>query len=131
MKPGHDSERGSGTVMALGVIAVLMILMGLVHTLSAVGAARTQAAAAGDLAALAAADAARGLLVGDPCSVAEDVAAANEATLEDCTVGGAEPTEVWVVVSRPVLAGQGLGGVDLSVLRAYSTSRAGPPEALP
>lgn len=125
-----QEQRGSGTVAALGVIAVLIVLLGLVAVLGAASTAKSQAVRAADLAALAAADTARGLTIGDPCTVAEQVAARNGAQLQECTVGGEYPTEVTVTVSRDsgvVVISHLIPAVHLN---AVSTSRAGPPEAL-
>ncbi|WP_120006752.1 Rv3654c family TadE-like protein [Nesterenkonia muleiensis] len=132
MKPHHpQDERGSGTVVAVGIIAVLIVLLALVALLGAAAAAKTQAARAADLAALAAADTARGMNTGDPCTVAEEVAARNNAVLQKCSVGGDYPTEVTVTVSRDsdvVVISHILPAMALA---ATGTSRAGPPEALP
>lgn len=124
-------ERGSGTVLALGIITVLMILLALISLLGAAAVAKTQAVRAADLAALAAADTARGLSSGDPCTVAERVVARNGAVLAECVVGGEFPTEVTVSVTRgfdpPVLSAV----LPLRNLPATGASRAGPPEGLP
>lgn len=127
----HRDQRGSGTVAALGIIAALMILLALVVLLGAAAVAKTQAVRAADLASLAAADTARGLSTGAPCTVAEQVAARNGVVLQDCAVGGEFPTEVTVTVTRvfdvPVLS----AALPLPHLTATGTSRAGPPEGLP
>ncbi|TLP71824.1 Rv3654c family TadE-like protein [Nesterenkonia sphaerica] len=124
---GLHSERGSGTIVALGVIASLMVVMALVVVLGAAAAAKAQAHRASDLAALAAADTARGLNVGDPCTVAEQVAARNSAVLAECVVGGEFPTEVTVTVTRTFDVPDFLKAFSLPALRASGTSRAGPP----
>lgn len=124
-------ERGSGTVVAIGIIAVLMVLLALVSVLGTAAAAKAQAVRAADLSALAAADTARGLNTGDPCSVAEQVATRNGAELENCTVGGEYPTEITVTVSHEAAVVVIPDALPLSGLRASHTSRAGPPEALP
>lgn len=125
------SERGSGTVAAIGIIAVLIVLLALVAAVGAAAAAKAQAARVADLSALAAADTARGLNAGDPCTVAAHVAARNQAVLEECTVGGEYPTEVTVSVSRDsgvVVISHILPAMTLT---ATGVARAGPPEALP
>lgn len=126
------SERGSGTVLVLGMIAALVLLVGLVHLLSASATAAAQAARAADLAALAGADAARGLTSEDPCTLAEEVAAANGAQLSSCSVGGEFDTEVTVEVSRDLLEVSPLNPswLPLPEIPASGDSRAGPPEAL-
>lgn len=125
----HSQERGSGTVVAVGIIAVLIILLGLVAVLGSVAAASNRATAAADLAALAAADTARGLNTGDPCTVAQEVTGRHEVRLEDCTVGGEFPTEVTVsvAVEVDVVVLSDLLPGEMTLRRS---SRAGPPEAL-
>ena len=106
-------ERGSGTVMALG-----LILLGLSLTLglAQVGVAAAGSAAAhqaSDLAAIAGATAAP--TGGDGCATAGDYATKNGSHLETCTVSG------WMVtvrVVKPLRIGL--------VAQAQSTSRAGP-----
>lgn len=129
---GRSSERGSGTVLAVGTVAVLLLLLGVVHLVSVSAASAAQAARAADLSALAGADVARGLAPGDPCTVAEEVAARNGATLEACAVDGASGTEVTVETSVDALSRTGLrpSWWDLPRLPAYGISRAGPPEAM-
>lgn len=117
-------------MLSLALVAALIVMLVVVHTLSAVAAAKTQAAGAADLAALAGADTARGLHTGDPCTVAEQVAARNSAALQDCVVGGEHPTEVHVEVSRPVDQAALIPQLTFPQLRAAAASRAGPPEAL-
>lgn len=80
-----SAERGSGTVLALGLIMVLLILLAAVQIVSLAAASAAQAARGADLAALAAADAARGLSLGSPCTVAQEVAARNAVELTSCT----------------------------------------------
>ncbi|WP_022873683.1 Rv3654c family TadE-like protein [Nesterenkonia alba] len=127
-----SEERGSGTVLALGIIAALVMLLAVIHVVTAAATARAQAASAADLAALAAADTARGLAVGDPCTVAEQTAQRNGAEVLDCRVGGEWETEVWVTAHVELPLDPGLTGEwTLGPLRAEHTSRAGPPEALP
>lgn len=128
-KPSH-SEQGSGTVVAVGIIAVLIVLLALVFTIGAAAAAKAQAARGADLAALAAADTARGLNSGDPCTVAAEVAVRNGTVVQECIVGGEYPTEVTVSVSRDsgvVVISHILPAMTLT---STVTARAGPPEAL-
>ncbi|MCH8561518.1 flp pilus-assembly TadE/G-like family protein [Nesterenkonia sp. LB17] len=124
-----SEERGSGTVLALGLIMVLLILLAAAQTLSMVAASSAQAARGADLAALAGADAARGLSTGSPCTVAEAVAARNAVELTSCTVTGEYRTEVLVSTVVPILPERLLdaGGVDLSGLLSRGAARAGPP----
>ena len=72
-------EEGSGTVLALTIIAALLVLTVVIAGLIGVVSANRRASAAADLSALAAADAYRGLTEGDPCAVAVDLAAWNPA----------------------------------------------------
>lgn len=128
----RTSERGSGTVLALSIVTVLVMLLGVVHLISISAAAAAQSARSADLAALAGADVARGLGPGDPCTVAEEVVARNEGALESCAVGGESGTEVRVEVSVDALTRTRLrpNWLELPQLSAYGVSRAGPPEAL-
>ena len=81
-------ERGAGTVVTLGtglgIVAVFLLVLPLYAALGA----RHSVAAAADAAALAAADAASGVVPGNPCDTAERVAAANGAFVGACTVDG-------------------------------------------
>lgn len=99
----------------LGISAVLLALVLWAAVLAQVRAAGTRAASAADLAALAAADAARGLAPGEPCDVASRTAHANRAVLRECVVDG----ETVTVAVAP----QG-GPVKITPERR---SRAGPP----
>lgn len=126
------SEQGSGTVLAVAGIMLLGVFIALILALSAVGVARTQAATAADLAALAAADSARGLVPGapDPCTVAAEVAATHQVELASCEVGGEYPTEVQVTIRKEVELLAQSRALRLPTLTATMHARAGPPEAL-
>ena len=82
------NETGSGTILALGLIAMLVSLFALLQLPieEVVGKARAQVAA--DQAALAAADSLRGLATGIPCDVAALLVAQNQAKLDTCQVVG-------------------------------------------
>ncbi|MDO5749886.1 MAG: flp pilus-assembly TadE/G-like family protein [Rothia sp. (in: high G+C Gram-positive bacteria)] len=95
----ENREQGSGTVMALGIIAALIIASLLVAGMSAAVHAKTQAQNAADAAALAAADSLRGISSGDPCSIAREIAEANGAQLVGCAFPAREET-VDVRVSK-------------------------------
>jgi secretion/DNA translocation related TadE-like protein len=82
---------------------------------SAVMASR--AAAAADLAALAGADALRGVTDGEPCTVAAEVAARHAAAVLSCLEGESHTLEVRTELSE----GTVLGGA------ATGRARAGPP----
>lgn len=117
MRGRDDSkERGSGTVLGAGLALVLIILLAalMVVVQAAVGASRTAAAA--DLAALAAADAARGLTPGDPCRIAGTVAAENEVELIECQVIDGVIVDITTSLELPPPWGKATG-----------RSRAGPP----
>lgn len=118
-----DGERGSGTVLALGLVGVVLLLGVALAGLGQAQTARTQAQAAADLAALAGASAVR---VGeDGCVPARDVADRNGGTLDACTDEGRGVVAVTTHVDVPVLArltGAGDG-------RATARARAGPASA--
>lgn len=117
-----DGDRGSGTVHALTLTLVLGVLLVTVLLLAQAGIATHRAGKAADLAALAAADTARGLVAGDPCGTAGRVARENGARLERCAL--VEPERVVDVGTSVALRGPlaRLGS-------ARGVSRAGPPEA--
>ncbi len=90
-RPG--GERGSGSVLVLGVVAVLLVVgvaaTALVQAQGAMSRARTGA----DMAALAGATALSSLTrPADPCQRASQVAAANGTQLQECTVSGQDVT---------------------------------------
>ena len=93
-------EEGSGTVLALTIIAALLVLTVVIAGLIGVVSANRRASAAADLSALAAADAYRGLTEGDPCAVAADLAERHGAHLESCTFPD-RPETVEVTVAVP------------------------------
>lgn len=86
---GADSgvDAGSGTVLAVGLVAVAILLAAALAVLAQAAAARHRAEAAADLAALAAADALLGRAEGEPCARAARTAAANGAMLTSCRPG--------------------------------------------
>ena len=103
------SEEGSGTVLALTIIAALLVLTVVIAGLIGVVSANRRASAAADLSALAAADAYRGLTEGDPCAVAADLAERHGAQLESCTFPY-RPETVEVTVAVPVAGPMGMLG---------------------
>lgn len=115
------SERGSGTVSAIGVIAALLVLGIACAGLAGLIAANHRAATAADLAALAAADAARGLTTGEPCALAQIVAEHNGADLVACAQPAGRPGTVDVRTSVPFTGPFAFLGP------AEGISRAGPP----
>lgn len=124
------SERGSGTVLAVGLAGVLCTLLVAGVTLLGVVAAAHRAAAAADLAALAGAQSLAGAqpLPGtrpvaggravDGCGRARAIARAHDADVVGCTRRG---EEIWVRVTVPV------GWAPPGVPRvAQASARAGP-----
>jgi TadE-like protein len=103
------SEEGSGTVLALTIIAALLVVTVVIAGLIGAVSANRRASAAADLSALAAADAYRGLTEGDPCAVAADLAARHGAHLESCTFPD-RPETVEVTVAVPVAGSMGILG---------------------
>ena len=112
-------ERGSGTVLVLGIVAVLLAMAvcagGLIQAQAAAGKARSAA----DLAALGGATALSSVLApADPCEVAERVARANGAEVTTCSVTGEDvvvevSVEARVLgVSRPAVSSARAGPVD-------------------
>lgn len=94
--------RGSGTVLAVGIIAAILILAGALLVALIAHAVHTRASVAADAAALAAANTASGRIRGDPCANAAAVAVAHEAQLTKCDSSFAETT-VEVMTSAGVL----------------------------
>ena len=109
-------ERGSATVVMLGVIAVVLMLTISGLFLASAVLASHRARAAVDLAALAAAGALmRGEPAGTACEVAAQVAAVNHGRMQECVAAG---TEVRLTVGVP----SGMRGLGIVTAR----SRAGP-----
>nr|WP_267313542.1 Rv3654c family TadE-like protein [Arthrobacter sp. 260] len=98
----RGGEVGAGTVLTCGFALLLMSLIAAMVLLAQAGATASRAATAADLAALAAADASRGLIPGDPCTVAAETAAAQGATLQSCSRAGPGGTVVEVRTSARV-----------------------------
>lgn len=115
---GTEQERGSGTILSLGLGLVLVTAVLLVILLGQAATLASRAAAAADLSALAAADAARGLRNGVPCTVAAEIAARDGARLDSCELQG--PSGDIAEVRTSVNGAFGLG-------RGEGRARAGPP----
>lgn len=111
------SDRGSMTVMVLGVIAGALVLAVLVGGLVRGVTARGQAQGAADLAALAAGEVAA---VGGPapCETARRVAERNGAALLSCQIGDGGMVDLATVVAVQPLPGW--------QQTARATARAGP-----
>ena len=124
--PRGDS--GAAAVLALGLSAVLLVLVLVASVVADLLAARQRAAAAADLGALAGAPA---VLRGEAeaCAAAAFVVRTNGGVLRECALDGAD---VRVVVSaRPrgrwvTWLGDLLGGVPEPTVRAHAGLRAEP-----
>jgi secretion/DNA translocation related TadE-like protein len=97
----NDRDGGAGTVLALGLVAILCALVLACAGLGAAVVARHRAASAADLAALAGADRSLGRTPGDPCQAAAGVVRANDAVLTRCRVGPDGSVTVAVLVRLP------------------------------
>lgn len=109
-------ERGAGTVLAAGLALTVLLVMAVVLLFAQAAVFAGRAASAADLAALAAADALRGLTEGEPCTVALQVAARHGAALVSCVEGAGQTVEVRTELVERTLAGPATGH-----------ARAGPP----
>ncbi|WP_152978081.1 MULTISPECIES: Rv3654c family TadE-like protein [Micrococcales] len=114
-------DRGSGSVLAVALLGAIMVMVVFVIAAGQAAWAHHRARTAADLAALAAADAARGLTSGEPCAVARRVAEANGARLVGCCPPSdrGEVRDVRVEADVPAWLGR-LGPVT-------GLARAGPP----
>jgi len=112
-------DRGSGTVLALGLIAVAFVLGLALAALASAQGARGQAQAAADLAALAAATALQGGW--QACPTADETAARNGAVVVACVEQG--HGVVRVDVTREATGWAGALGT------ARAAARAGPASA--
>lgn len=110
-------DRGSATVWVLALSGVLLSLGAAAVVVLTAVAARHQAEAAADLAALAAAGSAVSGSA-DPCAAAASIASANRAVLQACSVDAGDVVQVRVGV-RVTLA-------SLGVRWAHASARAGP-----
>lgn len=105
------SEAGSGSTLALAIIAATAALSLTLITAIGAFAVHTRASVAADAAALAAADTASGRLPGDPCGRASLIAAAHDASLASCDSSRTESvvtvtTEFgWFTVAATARAG--------------------------
>ena len=115
-EPQESPEHGAGTVLALGLGMLVIAAAVLIVLLAQSAAMAFRASAAADLAALAAADAARGITPGAPCAVAADVARRNGARVLSCLEGSGSTVQVRTELDTHTP----LGG-------ATGLARAGPP----
>jgi secretion/DNA translocation related TadE-like protein len=86
---GSTADRGSGSVVAVGLVGAIVALGAGLLGISTVLVEHRRIAGAADAGALAAADAASGLVAGEPCARALAVVAENGAQLDSCTISGA------------------------------------------
>lgn len=85
LRPPWTDETGSGTATVLGTALLAAGLLAAVLAVGESAVVSARASGAADLAALAAADARRGLTDHDPCGIAEDTAERNGAVVTACT----------------------------------------------
>lgn len=93
-------ESGAAVALALGLVALLVLVAAVALGVTALVAGHRKAQAAADLAALAAASSLRE--GADPCAEAHEIAAANEASVTSCAVQG-QTVSVSVVVQIALL----------------------------
>ena len=104
-------ERGTGTILALGLISATLTLFVGIASLSQVFVKSAQLQASADTAALAAADSLRGLTTGFPCEEAKQIAELNMAYLFECRIVGfsvqvkLRSEALGIVLSAEALAG--------------------------
>jgi secretion/DNA translocation related TadE-like protein len=110
---GREHERGSASVLSIGILGALVLLSAGVVTVAGAAVTKQRVSGAADAAALAAADAASGAHAGIPCGEAERLAAANDTVIVACSVDG---TVVAVTASAHYL------GFEVTI-----EARAGPP----
>lgn len=96
----HDE--GASTAMMLTVFAALMLLLAAALSLVQVHVAASRAAVAADLAALSAADAARGLMVGEPCALAAQTVETHGAVMTECDVAAPGVAYIRVQLAVPI-----------------------------
>ena len=107
-----DGERGSGSVLALAVLGAALSVLLISVALLVANVAHSRAIAVAQVAAIQAADAHRGLVVGVPCELAHRAASVNGAALTLC-----ESTDRGMVVEVRV----SYAGVDFRA-RAHAGS---------
>lgn len=96
-------ERGSGSVLVLGVVAAVLVVLTATLVLTGALAAAHRSRGAADLSALAAAgEAVDGASSATACGVAADLARVNGATLRSCVVGTDGVVDVEVAVAVPL-----------------------------
>ena len=122
---GDHPDAGSGTVHGMSIAVLMCALLIVILLLGQAGISMHRAAKAADLAALAAADTARGLASGVPCDVARAVTEENGAVMDHCELVTRDQTTVDVRTSIALFGPlEPLGP-------AVGVSRAGPPPGEP
>lgn len=106
-------ETGAGGVLALAIVGATLACALAALGLGSALALRQRAVAAADASALAAADTLLGVVPGEPCVLAEQVATAHRVALTGCELEGAEAR---------VTVGASVFGLPIA-----AESRAGPP----
>jgi secretion/DNA translocation related TadE-like protein len=109
----------------VGLVLLLCLMLAVVTSVLQAGLASARAGKAADLAALAGADAARGLLAGDPCGLAAEVAGKQGAELSACSRAG--PGGVVVDVRSRTALPEVFGWLNGEWRHAEGRARAGPP----
>nr|WP_034620495.1 Rv3654c family TadE-like protein [Cellulomonas sp. URHE0023] len=99
-RPSGDD--GSGTVLLLGLVCVVMFMAAFLGVLASAQSARGRAQAAADLAAIAGASQLLPVAGGDPCEIAAQTATRNGGRLSVCQDEGAAVVRVRVVVPTRV-----------------------------
>lgn len=85
------------TNIVVGLCSIILVLVTAIGGLGQAFVAHSRAQSAADLAALAAADAVRGLATGEPCEIAKEVAKRNGGRLGDCRASMSEESAYVVV----------------------------------
>ncbi|KRD45675.1 hypothetical protein ASE38_08830 [Cellulomonas sp. Root930] len=98
----RGGDRGSGTVLLLALVAVLLVVAGLLGLLAAAQLARGRAQTAADLGALAGAAQLLAAGSGDPCAVAAQTVRRNGGTLAACSDDGQGVLTVRVAVPTAI-----------------------------
>lgn len=95
-------DRGAGSVTALTMIATLVMVAGLLLPFAGLMVVQVRAQTLSDRAALAAADATSGALVGQPCVLASDILRAIRTDAWSCEVDGGDAFVTLRVPFGPV-----------------------------
>ena len=86
----NENENGAGTVLALAVVSLAVTLLMVSQSLAFNLLSNLRLQATADSIAVAAADSLRGLSLGFPCEVAEQISVANMVNLAECRIVGLE-----------------------------------------